>query len=254
MTAAAAVLEAAARREGGPSVPVLLYHKIAEVPAGARHPAIHVEPRRFARQLALLATLGLTPIPLARYLDHRRNGTILPPRPVVITFDDGYRDNLTHAFPLLAARGWPATIFLVARRLGGTNAWDADEVQAPLLDLRQILEMQDGGIDFQSHTSTHVRLPTLDDARALHELRDSRERLAQLLGRAVRVIAYPWGAHDDRVLRLAGEAGYEAGMIVRRRVNFARTPMLALRRIPVWRSTSLARLAWDLARLRWRGD
>jgi peptidoglycan/xylan/chitin deacetylase (PgdA/CDA1 family) len=236
------------------SVPMLLYHKVGPPPAGSRHPEISVTPERFAAHLSLLRALGRTPIAVSRYVAYRRGEAALPPRPVVITFDDGYLDNYEHALPVLQRFGAPATIFLVSERLGMTNAWDAHEPQVPLLDAARVREMQRAGIDFQSHTATHARLTHVPPAAALDELRRSRASLEQLLGAPVDVVAYPWGAHDDTVLRLAEDAGYAAGAIVRRRANFDHTPMLALRRIPVYDHTSTAQIAWDLFRLRWRGE
>lgn len=236
-----------------PCVPMLVYHRIADVPAGTRHPEIHVPPARFAEQLALLRALGRTAIPLSRYVAYRRGGAALPPRPVVITFDDGYLDNYEHALPILAEHGCPATVFLVADLLGGTNTWDPHEPPAPLLGLAHAREMQRAGVEFQSHTCTHARLPALPPATARRELRRSREALEQALGAPVTAVAYPWGAYDADTLRAAEDAGYEAGLIVRRRTNFDETPLLALRRIAVGHSTTASRLAWDVLRLRWRG-
>jgi peptidoglycan/xylan/chitin deacetylase (PgdA/CDA1 family) len=138
--------------------------------------------------------------------------------------------------------------------LGGTNAWDSDEVQEPLLSVAHIHELQSQGFEFQSHTRTHPRLTEISPEDALEELTRSRAELEQTLGAPVKAIAYPWGQHDDTVERLADEAGYEAGLAVRRRVNFDHTPIFALRRIGVSHTTSLARFAWDLFRLQWRGE
>ena len=237
-----------------PPVPMLLYHKVDEIPPGVRHPEIYVAPTRFAEQLALLRRLGRHGITLADYVAYRRGERALPPRPVVLTFDDGYRSNYEVAFPILQAFGFPATIFLVSSLFGGRNVWDPDEPQEPLLERCHVWEMQCAGIDFQSHTRTHVRLTAVPSPEALCELRTSRCELEQALGAPVCGVAYPWGAHDDTVLALAAEAGYEAGCIVRRRTNFDHTPLLALRRIGVRSFTSRRELAWDLLRLRWRGD
>ncbi|AHG89025.1 polysaccharide deacetylase [Gemmatirosa kalamazoonensis] len=232
---------------------MLMYHRVSECPAGSRHPEITVAPQRFAEQLAMLRALDCTLVPLSTYLAYRRGEGALPPRAVVVTFDDGYLDNYATAFPILREFGAGATIFLVSSLLGGTNVWDPDEPQTPLMGTCHVREMQRAGIDFQSHTATHARLTALAPACALRELAESRDALAQLLGAPVRAVAYPWGAHDETVQRLAEDAGYEAATIVRRRVNFDDTPPFALRRIGVWRSTTVARLAWDILRLRWRG-
>ena len=232
---------------------MLLYHKVDEIPPGVRHPEIYVPPARFAAQLALLRRLGMHTITLADYVAYRRGERALPPRPVVLTFDDGYRSNYEVAFPILQSFRCQATIFVVSSLLGGRNVWDPDEPQEPLLERCHVREMQRAGIDFQSHTRTHARLTAVSPERALCELRRSRCELEQALGAPVCGVAYPWGAYDDTVLALAAEAGYAAGCIVRRRTNFDHTPLLALRRIGVWHFTPRRELAWDLLRLRWRG-
>ena len=236
------------------SVPMLMYHRVAEPPSDTRHPEIFVSPRRFAEQLAALRALGCTVLPLSAYVAYRRGERDLPPRPVVLTFDDGYLDNYEHAFPLLREFDCGATIFLVSSLVGGTNVWDPEEPRAPLLHCGHVREMQRAGVDFQSHTRTHARLTALGPSCALAELRDSRDALEQMLGARVESVAYPWGAHDDAVCRVAEDAGYDAGVIVRRRTNFDDTPRFALRRIGVWGSTSVGRLTWDLMRLRFRGE
>jgi peptidoglycan/xylan/chitin deacetylase (PgdA/CDA1 family) len=236
-----------------PPVPILMYHRVSACVSGSRHPEISVSPQRFADQLAALRALDCSVVPLSAYVAYRRGEAPLPPRAVVLTFDDGYLDNYEHAFPILQAFGCGATIFLVSSLLGGTNAWDADEPRTPLLGLCHVREMQRAGVDFQSHTATHARLTALAPPCARRELAESRDALQQLLGTPVHSVAYPWGAGDAAVQALAEDAGYDAGVIVRRRVNFDDTPALALRRIPVWRDTTVARLMWDLFRLRWRG-
>src|SRR5213594_549736 len=101
---------------------------------------------------------------------------------------DGYRSNRDVALPLLQQYGFRATIFLVAERIGGTNTWDPDEIQEPLLDAAAVRAMQARGIEFGSHSATHARLTALDPAAVLQELRDSRALLGTLLGRPVQVL------------------------------------------------------------------
>jgi peptidoglycan/xylan/chitin deacetylase (PgdA/CDA1 family) len=235
-------------------VPVLNYHKVAEIPPGARYPENYVRPEQFRAQLRLLRAGGYNSITVSQYLAHRLDAVPLPPRPVVLTFDDGYASNYDVALPIACEHGYAATVFLVSGMLGGTNAWDSDEVQEPLLSVAHIRELQSQGFEFQSHTRTHPRLTEISPEDALEELTRSRAELEQTLGAPVKAIAYPWGLHDDTVERLADEAGYEAGLAVRRRVNFDHTPIFALRRIGVSHTTSLARFAWDLFRLQWRGE
>jgi peptidoglycan/xylan/chitin deacetylase (PgdA/CDA1 family) len=237
-----------------PTLPVLVYHKVADVPPDARFPCNYVRPAQFTAQLRLLRRAGFHSVSFRQYLDYRRGKGRLPSRPIVISFDDGYRSNLEIAAPLLARFGFSATVFVVSEFIGRTNRWDADERQEPLLDAAEMRAMRALGIDFQSHTASHRRLTELSPAEALGELLESRVALEMVLGEQVFVVAYPWGDCNESTLRLAREAGYEAGVIVRRRINFDHTPLFELRRIGVNGDTSLSRFAWDLARLRWRGD
>ena len=232
-------------------LPVLLYHKIDRIPPGARYPRSYVTPERFEAQLAFLRRRGYESISFADYLAYRHGAGRLPRRPVIVTFDDGYRSNRDVALPLLKQYGFRATIFLVAERIGGTNTWDPDEIQEPLLDAAAVRAMQARGIEFGSHSATHARLTALDRAAVLKELRDSRALLGTLLGRPVQVLAYPYGAHNAPSRHLAAEAGYEAAVAIRRRMNGDDTDLFALRRIPVTSETSVARFAWDLFRLSW---
>ncbi len=232
-------------------LPILVYHKIDRIPRGARFPKNYVTPEQFDAQLAFLARRGYRTISFTDYLAYRRGDDRLPRRPILITFDDGYRSTREIALPLLAQRGFTATIFLVASFMGKSNAWDADEIQEPLLDIADIQAMQAAGIGFESHTATHARLTRLPAHTAIQEMRSSRQQLEAILGRPVTVICYPYGEHTDETRRLAAEAGYQAGVIVRRRMNADSTDLFALRRIPVTCETTLGRFAWDLFRLRW---
>src|SRR2546426_4138670 len=103
-------------------LPILLYHKIDRIPAGARYPRSYVTPERFDAQLAFLRRRGYESVSFVDYLGYRRGAARLPRRPVIITFDDGYRSNRDVALPLLQQHGFRATIFLVAGRGGGAKA------------------------------------------------------------------------------------------------------------------------------------
>ena len=232
-------------------LPILVYHKIDHIPPGSRYPRNYVTPEQFDAQLGFLEREGFRSVSFADYLAYRRGDGRLPRRPVIITFDDGYRTNRTIALPILEKHGLAATIFLVAGYLGKTNAWDGDELQEPLLDAGDIRAMQAAGVEFGSHACSHAPLTRLAPADAFGELQSSREQLGALLGRPVSVLGYPYGDYNRETLRLARDAGYQAAVIVRRRMNTDATDLLELRRIPVTCATSPGRFAWDLFRLRW---
>src|SRR3989454_4661535 len=113
-------------------LPVLLYHKIDRIPPGARYPRSYVTPERFEAQLAFLRRRGYESISFADYLAYRHGAGRLPRRPVIVTFDDGYRSNRDVALPLLQQYGFRATIFLVAERIGGDQTVGPGGIPQPL--------------------------------------------------------------------------------------------------------------------------
>ena len=124
-------------------------------------------------------------------------GTPLPPKPVLLTFDDGYANLLPNVHPLLRELGFPYTVFLVSELVGRTNGWVAAEgyEPTPLLSWDEVLQMQaDGGVDFQPHTATHPHLADLTEDEARRELVAAKETLEQRLQRPMRTLCYPYGS------------------------------------------------------------
>jgi len=116
---------------------ILMYHKIDELPNGVRHPGNYVRPAEFERQMDALLAWGYRTIRFEQWIDDRdsRSATALPEKPLIVTFDDGYTCFDTHAWPALRARGMNATVFLVSGQIGGTNAWESDEIALPMFRL-----------------------------------------------------------------------------------------------------------------------
>jgi len=132
----------------------------------------------------------------------------------LLTFDDGYASLAGSAYPILADLGFIATTFLITDYVGKVNTWDVQYTWSRLQHLSwpQIEQWRARGFEFASHGASHRRLTWLDDAAIETELRGARETLTARLGaEAGRAIAYPFGAVDARVLRLARNAGYELG-------------------------------------------
>ncbi|HEX4629316.1 MAG TPA: polysaccharide deacetylase family protein [Gemmatimonadales bacterium] len=228
-----------------------MYHKIDRLPPGVRYPRNYVLPEQFAAQLAALTRWGYETISFADWLGYRRGERVLPRRPIILTFDDGYRSTYEIAWPLLQRHGCSATVFVVSDLIGKTNVWDADEIQEPLLGTAEIAALRAGGVEFGSHTKTHAPLTTVPLQRAVAELRDSRAALERLLGEPVRVLCYPYGKQNAVTRALACEAGYEAAVIARRRLNSRSADPLRLTRLRMEPSTRLGGLRWTLAQLRW---
>jgi peptidoglycan/xylan/chitin deacetylase (PgdA/CDA1 family) len=230
-------------------LPILMYHNVDRMPPDVRHPRNYVLPEQFEAQLAVLRRWGYQTISLTDWTAYRAGGS-LPPRPIVITFDDGYRSVQEVAWPILARYGFRATVFVVAGLLGGTNRWDADEIQVPLLDAAEVRALHALGMPIGSHTLSHRSLRGLTDAEVLTEFQDSRTKLERLTGAPVRAVCYPYGQQDARIRTLAGAAGYEAGVVWARRVNSTRTDPFRLARWWIDYRTSLTTLRGLLAGLR----
>ena len=194
------------------AIPVLMYHRVvAKEPTLSRH-GIWVTVQSFEQNLISLKQRGFSPMTLKQVqLFHTREFT-MPKKPVILTFDDGYEDNYTHAFPLLKKFGFPAVIFLVTETTRRTNFWDVDEPPVPLMSHEQIREMSAAGIEFGSHTVTHPALPLCSPEQSRVELTESKQMLERLTGKEIISLAYPYGAVDEIIKSIAVETGYKFGI------------------------------------------
>ena len=184
----------------------------------------------FARQMTALANAGWRTLTLPEFVQSRT--TYDERRTFLLTFDDGYAALADHAYPILADLGFTATTFLITDYVGKTNTWDVRYTwdRLPHLDWSTVQLWRGRGFEFASHGATHRRLTWLDDASVLDDLRRARDVLVARVGpEAGRAIAYPFGAVDRRIARLAREAGYELGFggvkATGDRLNLARVPV-----------------------------
>lgn len=189
-------------------VPILMYHLVSDdVPSTFR--SYTVTPRQFASHVKTLTRLGYQSVSPEELLAAHQQVRPLPARPVVITFDDGFRDCLRHAAPALHQAGLSATMYLVAGLLGKTSRWLAPEgLDLPLVNVAEARELEQAGVQCQSHSLTHPMLGRLETADIARELSLSRAILEQELGHEVHHLAYPHGSFDERVQAKAREAGY----------------------------------------------
>ena len=194
-------------------LPTLMYHKIGDPPAGSELKKLWVTAEKFREQLGYLRDNGYTPIFFSEWADAEKGVRPLPEKPVLITFDDGYRDNHDAAYPLLREFGMKGNVFLVYETIERHNAWHDPKTEPwqPMLTWAQIKEMQDSGVfEFGSHTMRHLCLTEIPLEDARWELSESKRRLEDKLGREVSAFAYPYGAgaYDAAIRRAALEAGY----------------------------------------------
>jgi peptidoglycan/xylan/chitin deacetylase (PgdA/CDA1 family) len=214
-------------------MPVLMYHRVVdhEVTLDPYHLCISTDD--FAAQMAYLSARGYQAIPLDE-VPRVLAGTAPWRKPVAITFDDGYRDTLTHAFPLLEKHGLMATIMLVSDCIGGYNAWDCEKTDAaPLLSVEELRKLAQRGVRFGAHGATHAALPELALDAVHDELLGCKRKLEQLLDCPISTLAYPYGRSTARVREVAEELGFIAAFGVdhgsRALFNYSRIDAAAYR-------------------------
>ncbi len=228
------VRQAHADRRMSTSIPILMYHEVTSRPPVA-YRKYAITPRTFARQMRWLAFEGYHPISLQDLFDARTDQKRLPTRPVIVTFDDGYRDCVNNAVPILKEHGFTATFFIVAGLVGKTSRWLVKErgFELPLADWSSLRDLRSAGLELGSHGMTHARLTELSSAVCREELLESRQLMEDRLGHEVRHLAYPFGSFDHRVRALAEEVGYRSGCSVRIGLSSRNDDSLALARVPI---------------------
>ena len=185
----------AAARVG--AVPVLMYHVLADPPPGAAWPQLYVTPAEFGDQVEWLAGHGYEAVTLTDVWRNWHAGAALPPRPVVITFDDGHSSIRRHALPILSRRGWRAVLNLKLGNLEPGSFTDRD--------VRRLVA---AGWELGAHTFTHPDLRTLGEAELEREVAGSRVEIARRFGVPVDFFCYPAGRFDARVVAAVRRAGY----------------------------------------------
>ncbi|HUS16105.1 MAG TPA: polysaccharide deacetylase family protein, partial [Chloroflexia bacterium] len=249
------VRAAATRREWSRlaqwGVPILLYHSVSPRVPGSPD-RYSVTPRRFALHLRVLRLLGYRIVPLEHLLAGWDAGLLPPRRVAAITFDDGYRDNRTHAWPILRQAGAASTVFVVSGHVGGSNAWDADNPVPGrrLVTWEELRGMDRAGFRAEAHSVSHPDLNTLEPAQLDSEIAGCRRNLEQQLNRAVTMFAYPYGHHSPVVRDRVAAAGYRHAFTVQPGLNTPATPPLAHPRLDIHGSDGLLHFMLHL----WTGD
>ena len=187
-------------------VPILMYHyiRINPRPGDRLGYNLSVTPQDFRAQMDWLADNDWHPITLTTLRSYF-DGQPLPSKPIVLTFDDGYRDFYTTAFPILKAHHFPAVAYIVSGFIG----WPERYVTGP-----EVQEMDRGGIEIGSHTVSHPNLTKLSPESLQHEVGDAKVSLEALLGHPVLDFAYPVGGFDARVVKAVADQGYQSATTV----------------------------------------
>lgn len=213
--------------------PILMHHQVGPHRPGSPLNRWRVTERDFDWQLGTLSRLGYRGIALRDLVDPPEKNADAKTRRVVLTFDDGYRGVRERALPALQARGFRATVFVVADRIGGANDWDGEVPGEPLLTADEIRELNAAGIEIGSHGATHRALTQLDAADLAREVAGSKATLERITGTPVTSFCYPYGNFDDRTVEAVRAAGYRAACVIRGGISGDLSDPFRLKRVAV---------------------
>lgn len=193
---------------------ILCYHRVNDV----KKEYLSLSPSQFREQMGFLAQAGYRTVSLAEFFDDPGDE-----KSIVITFDDGYRDNLENAFPLLNEFGFRATVFCVGSKIG-------EEGYLTRQDLRQ---MHEAGWEIGSHTLSHPDLRSLDPELKWQEIAGSKSFLEAFLDLQVDFFCYPFGFYDEESVAFVQKAGYRGACTNRPGANPDATDPYLLRRTEI---------------------
>jgi peptidoglycan/xylan/chitin deacetylase (PgdA/CDA1 family) len=212
-------------------VPILAFHVIGDPPPDAPHPELYDSPATFRAQIAWLAGHGYHGVTLdAVYRYWRSSGWLaLPPSPIVLSFDDGYPEDVRIALPILRARRWPAVLNLQIGNLVPAR-------------VRQLVA---AGWEIDAHTFTHPDLTQVGAAQLRREVSGSRKWIQSMFGAPANFFCYPFGRYDAAVIAAVRRAGY-VGAVTETPGDASSTDMYRLHRIELAREDGVSGLAEKL--------
>jgi peptidoglycan/xylan/chitin deacetylase (PgdA/CDA1 family) len=208
-------------------VPILMYHHIDDAPPGAdawRYD-LSVSPHDFEAQLRYLKQEGYESISLNDLALHLTRGKPLPPKPIILTFDDCYADAYTQAFPLLRRFDFTGTFFLISEPV---NADDPD-----FLSWAEVEEMHAAGMRFEPHSFNHPDLRNRGFDFLVFQVLAAKEAIEARTGEPCRFFAYPFGRYDDYVIDVLRSAHYWGAVLTEQGATHTADDLFTLHRVRV---------------------
>ena len=189
---------------------VLGYHGVAACDLRLDLARLQTHPAALERHIELLLGAGYRFATMADAADRLAGDPV--PGLAVVTFDDGLRNNLTTALPILERLGVPATVYIATGLIGAHNPWIAPGGGGEMLTEDDIRALAGAGWEIGAHTVSHADLARLDYAGCRAEIADSRDRLAEITGQPVLTFAYPFGRYGPAAVAAARDVGMRAAL------------------------------------------
>jgi peptidoglycan/xylan/chitin deacetylase (PgdA/CDA1 family) len=208
-------------------VPILMYHHIDNPPPGADaiRRDLSVTPQKFEEQLRYLRGEGYETITLNDLALHLTRGKELPPKPIILTFDDGYADAYAHAFPILQEYGYIGTFFLISEPI---DDGDSDFVTWP-----QVREMHAAGMKFEPHSYNHPDMRNRGYDFVVFQILAPKEAIEVRTAETCRFFAYPAGRYDQFVIDVLRSAHFWGAVLVEQGATHSSDDLFTLRRVRI---------------------
>ena len=221
-------------------LPILMYHHIADPPPDAdpTRRDLSVSPQAFEAQLRYLVGAGYQPITLRDLVYHLTLDVPLPEKPIILTFDDGYEDNYTNAYPLLKKYGFVGTFFIVTEPV--------DKERDGYMSWAQIEIMHTNGMEIGAHSYTHLDLRGKSVDYIVWQAVGSREAIEARIQQPVRFFSYPSGGYDEQVVNVLQSANFWGAVTTETGTHQSSRQPFELRRIRVRGSDTLDAFALKL--------
>lgn len=212
---------------------ILLYHSVGDIDLRDEL-GIRVDKSKFFKQMRFLKENSYKVWQLGDAIDHIKSKSLIPEKVIVITFDDGYKDNVLNAAPVLDKFSFKATFFVTTEYIGKTKTSPKREWQnwecMDKADLRDLVGM---GHEVGSHSMHHLNLCDLSPERLSRELKDSGEELTHLSDREINIFSYPYGNFNDEVVKAVRLQGYKAACTTIDGLNDSSTDPYKLKRTEI---------------------
>lgn len=221
-------------------VPVLMYHYISVAPpdADAVRLDLSVTPQAFDEQMLFLNSNGYHAVHVRDVVEHLLHGAPLPEKPIVLTFDDGYADNFTAAFPILEKYGMTATFYVIAKftedQRPGYATWG------------QLREMANAGMEIGSHSIDHLDLRGRSIAFQTNQIAGSKKIIESRMGSTIKTFSYPSGEYDANTIAVLRANSYLGAVTEIQGLQQTADNVFELRRLRIRGSYSLTDYAYWL--------